>query len=401
MKEHLSLGVSLNAYLLFIFIVIFLALTFSCKTEEGKHLIPVDFKKVASGLTAPVKITNANDKSDRLFVVEQRGTIRVITNGKLSPGFFLDIRENVVSGGEKGLLGLAFHPDFSQNGLFYINYTTPIPLRTVISEFKVNDSHEKTKKSERVILEVKQPYGNHNGGEITFGVKGDPYLYISLGDGGSGGDPHRHGQNLKTLLGAILRIDVNKRENSLEYAIPDSNPKWSSVVNAKREIWAYGLRNPWRFSFDPVTGDLYAGDVGQDSREEIDIIQKGANYGWNQVEGDICFMPDCHLSSFSLPIISHERSVMTVITGGVVYRGKLYPELKGVYIYGDFSSGLVRGLRYEQGKVVMQGDFNGSIPCLSTFGYNEEYEVYAADWCSGTIYQVLPPASMQGDNHGY
>ncbi len=360
-----------------------------CVTQAVPPPIPdAALQSLASGLVNPVQVTHAGDGSGLLFIVEQRGTLRVFQNGQLQGGFFLDIRGRVTSGGETGFLGVAFHPQFAGNGRFYVNYTAPSQLRTVIAEYTVGAAAT-LEASERQILVIGQPFSNHNGGQVAFGPDG--YLYIGMGDGGGSGDPQGNAQNLATLLGKMLRIDVNGRDPGLEYAVPSDNPVFTAP-GARREIWAYGLRNPWRFSFDPADGTLYAGDVGQNAREEIDIIKKGLNYGWNLVEGDICFPfgASCNLALYEPPIVVHSHaSGWFSITSGVVYRGSAVPGLCGVYVYADYIGGFVRGLRYsatvgvfEQRELLFQ-------PGISSFGYDEGHEVYAVGHGSGTLFKLV------------
>ncbi len=360
-----------------------------CVAQAVPPPIPdVTLQGLASGLVSPVQVTHPGDGSGRLFVVEQRGTLRVYQNGQLAGGLFLDIRTRVTSGGETGLLGLAFHPQFKSNGKFYVNYTAPGPLRTVIAEFTVGAAAT-LEASERQVLVVNQPFSNHNGGQVAFGPDG--YLYIGMGDGGSSGDPQGNGQNLATLLGKLLRIDVDRRDAGLEYAVPADNPAWTAA-GARREIWAYGLRNPWRFSFDPLSGELYAGDVGQNAREEIDIVKKGLNYGWNLVEGDICYPggATCNTALYEPPLIVHSHaSGWHSITGGVVYRGQAAPALCGVYVYADYIGGFVRGLRQgAAGGVLAERDLV-NLPGISSFGHDEGYEVYAVGHTSGELYKLI------------
>ncbi|OGI41906.1 MAG: hypothetical protein A2150_07530 [Candidatus Muproteobacteria bacterium RBG_16_64_11] len=348
----------------------------------------VTLQSLASGLVNPVQVTHAGDGSGRLFIVEQRGTLRVYQNGQLAGGFFVDIRTRVTAGGETGLLGLAFHPQFKSNGKFYVNYTAPGPLRTVIAEFTLGAAAT-LEASERQVLVIAQPFSNHNGGQLAFGPDG--YLYIGMGDGGGSGDPQGNGQNLATLLGKLLRIDVERRDPGLEYAVPADNPAWTAA-GARREVWAYGLRNPWRFSFDPLSGELYAGDVGQNAREEIDIVKKGLNYGWNVVEGDVCYPAGatCNTALYEPPTIVHSHaSGWHSITGGVVYRGQATPALCGVYLYADYVGGFVRGLRYNAvGGVLAERDL-ASLPGISSFGHDEGYEVYAAGHTTGELYKLI------------
>ncbi len=364
----------------------------SC-TKEGKDIPFVRIKRIADGLKKPVGLFNAGDGTGRLFIIEQEGIIKIWKDGRILKRPFLDIRDRVVSGGEKGLLGLAFHPDFKKNRRFFVNYTTERNgLVTMISEFMVSDSDPDIalRQSERTILTIPQPYGNHNGGNIVFGPDG--YLYIGMGDGGSANDPHGNGQNLKTLLGKMLRIDVNRIEKDKAYAIPPDNP-FVQESSALPEIWAYGLRNPWRFSFDPVTGLLYAGDVGQNAREEIDIIKKGGNYGWNIMEGMICtpgVNPRCKREGLELPILDYPRSTGISITGGFVYRGRDIPELCGAYIYGDYGSGRVMALRYDmKDGVTKTKTLLKTRLRISSFGEDEDHELYIVDH-RGQIFKIVP-----------
>src|SRR5581483_1200159 len=294
--------------------VIGLLLLSSCNSShvasEAEAGFPsLKLQPIAKGLTSPVGLSHAGDQSNRLFIVEQGGIIRILKNGALSEKIFLDIHDRVVSGGEKGLLGLAFHPKFSENRRFFLNYTAPVGptgLQTVISEFKAGaDPDAADPASERVLLTLPQPFPNHNGGQLAFGHDG--FLYIGLGDGGSGNDPQGNGQNLAVLLGKMLRINVDAAGEGKAYAIPPDNP-FAGRKGAAPEIWAYGLRNPWRFSFDGATGFLFAGDVGQNAREEIDLIQKGKNYGWNIMEGTICtpgVNPSCNKTGLQLPLVDY------------------------------------------------------------------------------------------------
>ena len=369
-----------------------------CVQKEGTlpPLNGITLKRVAEGLKNPVHLTHAKDGTGRLFVVEQAGLIRVVKGGTLLKRPFLDIRDRVRSGGEKGLLSVAFHPHFRENGRLFVNYTSSRGgLHTVISEFHAGRGSDFANSgSERIILEVAQPFSNHNGGQIAFGP--DRYLYIGMGDGGSGNDPHGHGQNLSTLLAAMLRIDVDRREDGKEYAIPEDNP-FKGRKGARPEIWAYGLRNPWRFSFDPVTGRLYAGDVGQDAREEIDVIEGGKNYGWRIMEGTLCtpgIRGVCNKKGLTLPIIDYGRSEGISVIGGVVYRGHDMPALCGAYLYGDWGSGKIWTLRHGDGGVTGQSVLLDTDLSISSFGTDENYEVYVVDH-KGAIYRISGTASRQ------
>jgi len=357
------------------------------KTEGS---IPsITLKEIAGGLRKPVQLTHAGDGGRRLFVVEQQGTIRIIKNGVLDPTPFLDIRDRVSSGGEKGLLSVAFHPRYKNNGLFYVNYTTQQNgLQTIIAEFKRTSFDRANPTRERVLLKVPQPWGNHNGGQLAFGPDG--YLYVGMGDGGAANDPHDNGQQLTTLLGAMLRIDVDKKEPSRSYGIPSDNP-FVGQANTRDEIWAYGLRNPWRFSFDAANGVLYLADVGQNRFEEIDIIEKGHNYGWNIMEGNIC-TPDvnrqCDQSGLTYPIFVYPQSEGFSITGGFVYRGTKIPALCGTYIYGDYVTKKIWGLRYAGKKVTNHRQLVKSRYSVSSFGQDEVLELYVVDH-GGKILKIV------------
>ena len=280
-------------------------------------------------------LQNSGDGTNRIFVVERNGIIKVFPNDRnvSSTTTFLDITDRVTSGGETGLLGLAFHPDYLNNGYFYVNYTAPSPLRTIISRFNVSASNPDSadKNSEQIILTYNQPYSNHNGGCVAFGPDG--YLYIAAGDGGSGGDPDNYAQNIGSLLGKIIRIDIDSPQAPLNYGIPADNPFVDSTnVNIRKEIFAWGMRNPWRFSFDSVTGKLWCGDVGQNTWEEVDIIENGKNYGWRCYEGNHDYnLIGCN-GTYEFPIWEYSHSLGYSITGGYVYRGQNVPELYGKYI---------------------------------------------------------------------
>jgi glucose/arabinose dehydrogenase len=350
----------------------------------------------------PVDLQDPRDGTNRLFVIEQTGKIYVFENKQnvTLKSVFLDITERVESSGnEQGLLGMAFHPDFKNNGYFYVDYTADNPDRTVISRFStvIGNQTIANPDSELVLLEVDQPFANHNGGQIQFGPDG--YLYIALGDGGSGGDPQGHGQNRSTLLGSILRIDVDNVESGKNYGIPNDNPFYNNVNEFKEEIFAYGLRNPWRFSFDPVTGWLWVGDVGQNNIEEISVIEKGKNYGWNIMEGSSCYQPStgCDDTGLEYPIHEYDHPIGFVITGGYVYRGLQVPEIIGGYIYADYSSGLIWSLNYDGSKVSNQEILNTDLN-IASFGTDKNNELYICAF-DGSIYEfqntttVLPTST--------
>ncbi len=339
------------------------------------------WQTIASGLSAPVGITNAGDGSGRLFILEQAGVIRILQNDSLAPEPFLDIRDRVGSNGsERGLLGLAFHPQYSENGYFYINYTD-LNGNTIIARFSVSaDNPDKADpNSEKRLLAIQQPYPNHNGGMVAFGPDG--FLYLGLGDGGSAGDPQGNGQSLNTLLGKILRIDV---DGGTPYAIPPDNP-FVNEAGSKPEIWAYGLRNPWRFSFDHLTGDLYIGDVGQNQWEEIDYLPAGSpggtNFGWNYFEGLHPYgnqAPPAGLNTVQ-PVAEYSHDQGCSVTGGVVYRGKSLPEWQGVYLYGDYCSGNIWGLLHDPEDSWLNTLLFENTGRITSFGQDEQGEVYLVD----------------------
>ncbi len=351
--------------------------------------VMVELEKFVDGLQRPVAVRSPGDGSDRVFVVEQPGRIRVVESDDLQMTPFLDITDRVRdTSNEQGLLGLAFHPDFSDNGRFFVNYTDQ-GGDTVVSEFAISDadSNRADPMSEAVILTIEQPFSNHNGGDIAFGPDG--YLWISTGDGGSGGDPQGNGQNPESLLGKLLRVDV---DHGSTYTIPPDNP-FVEDPGARDEIWALGLRNPWRFSFDRQTGGLFIGDVGQNQWEEIDFEPRidpgGRNYGWNTMEGGHCFETGvCETDDLTLPIFEYSHSAGCSVTGGHVYRGSRFPALDGLYLFGDFCSGTIWALAPVgpdgwTAAVVAQTDAN-----IAGFGEDETGELYITDLGSGTVYRI-------------
>lgn len=356
----------------------------------------VGFEPVAEGFNQPVDITHANDDTGTLYVAEKVGTIRRIVDSERVEEPFLDISDRVGSDGyEQGLLGIAFPPDYAESRVFYVNYTDAEGT-TFVSRFRVADNDIADPQSEEVILTQPQPFVNHNGGQIRFGPDG--YLYIGLGDGGSDGDPEGNGQKLDTWLGKILRIDVDPTV-LLEigtYVVPEDNP-FVGQEGALPEIFAYGLRNPWRFSFDAETGDLLIADVGQDWIEEINLLpinHDGAlNFGWSTMEGSSCFsQQNCDTTGLTMPIMeyTHDQGGCSV-TGGEVYYGENLPELYGTYIFADFCSGLVwQGVRGEDGSWTMSDPIQSGL-AISSFGVDNQGEVYVVDLNSGTVYRLEAP----------
>lgn len=352
------------------------------------RLPPVQLLAIAAGLTQPVHLAVAPDDPDRLFIVEQGGMVRIVEKGALRAEPFLDLKKQVRSGGERGLLSIAFHPRYRENGLFYLNYTGGAwQLTSRISEFPRRDALSAHADKERLLLEIHQPYSNHNGGQIAFGADG--MLYIGMGDGGSANDPHGHGQNLATLLGSMLRIDVTPGDTAA-YRIPADNP-FVKRAGARAEIWAYGLRNPWRFSFDALTGELWAGDVGQNAREEIDIVRAGLNYGWNIMEGDICtpsVNAKCDTSHLEKPVYSYGRGDGMAVTGGFVYRGRAIPELCGKYIYADYVTQRIWALTRSPNGGVDNALLTQAPDNISSFGVDGHNELYVLGHNSGKIWRI-------------
>lgn len=343
--------------------------------QEGSALPSILLAPVVEGLKKPVHATGAGDGSGRVFIVEQAGVIKVLSNSRLKP--FLDIRSRVASGGEKGLLSVAFHPQFKKNGRFFVNYTSPGGgLHTIVSEFKVSaaDPQSAVPNSEKVLLKIKQPYANHNGGQVAFGPDG--LLYVGMGDGGSGDDPQNNGQRDDSWLGKMLRLNVDSEKPA-------------------PEIFAKGLRNPWRFSFDPITKRLWAGDVGQNNWEEIDIVEKGKNYGWRVMEGAHCtpgVNPKCDTAGYELPIHEYPRKDGISVTGGFVYRGAKISGLCGAYLFADYGSGLVWALRYDSKarRATSHRLILDSGAQVSSFGQDDDYELYLADHGEGILHRLAP-----------
>jgi glucose/arabinose dehydrogenase len=359
-------------------------------------LTSVSLKQIATGLSDPIGVTNAGDGSGRLFVNERGGRIRVVNpDGSLRSTDFVDLSDEIEAGGERGLLGLAFHPDFASNRRVFVHYSRKGDGATVIAELTAAaDRSTADPASERVIFILDQPFANHNGGQIAFGPNG--FLYIGLGDGGSGGDPFGNGQNRQVLLGKILRIDVDAPHAAgKEYAIPASNPYAPGGVEPGAglpEIWAYGLRNPWRFSFDRGSGDLYIGDVGQNAWEEVDRQPAGSrggeNYGWVLFEGSHC-SADCSSISVVLPIAEygHGPGGGCSVTGGYVYRGTRQPAMAGTYLFSDFCSGTI-WTPSPTGELTPVTLAESGLQ-VASFGEGEDGEIYLVDLGAGGLYRVV------------
>ncbi len=354
-------------------------------------------QQVVDGLESPLFVGNAGDGSGRLFVIEQAGRIRIVRGGSLVAAPYLDIADRIVSGGEQGLLGLAFSRTFATDGLFYLDYTDN-DGNTVISEFRAPDPAADTADpaTERRLLHIDQPYPNHNGGNLL--IARDGTLFVDMGDGGSGGDPQGNGQRRDTLLGKLLRVDPRVTDSGAPYGIPADNP-WPSTSGIRPEIWAYGLRNPWRASFDRATGDLWIGDVGQGSWEEVDVVRAeasglptgGLDFGWNLMEGTHCYEPSsgCPKDGLTLPVAEYDHGGgRCSITGGFVARGPGVPGLAGTYVYGDYCSGTIWGLdaavASPKPKVLLES--GGSI---SSFGEDEAGDLYVTDIARGTVSRLV------------
>lgn len=348
-------------------------------------------RPLVTGLDLPVAITHAGDGSRRLFITLQRGQIVVYNGQRVLPTPFLNITSQVSCCVEQGLLSVAFHPRYASNGLLYVNYTN-INGDTVIARYQVSSNPNVVHPhSARILLTIRQPYANHNGGQLQFGPDG--YLYIGMGDGGFGGDPQNRAQNLRTLLGKMLRIDVDR---GTRYAIPPDNP-FVDIPGAGKEIWALGLRNPWRFSFDRLTGALFIGDVGQRNWEEVNVQPAsspgGENYGWRRMEGKHCFPPgsDCSVETLKLPILEYSHALGCSITGGYRYRGRRIPQYYGTYFYGDYCTGRIWGARLDGRRWRATRLLELIALRLSAFGEDEAGELYMVHRAeeTGTLYRFV------------
>jgi glucose/arabinose dehydrogenase len=354
--------------------------------------VPVGLEEVAAGLAFPVALTApANDP--RLFIVEKGGAIRVVREGTLLPAPFLDLSAKVSTGGEQGLLDLAFDPAYATSGRFFVHYTD-VNGNTTVSSFHVSpaDPDLADPATETVVFTTEQPFDNHNGGRLEFGADG--MLYIGLGDGGSGGDPGGRGQSLADFLGDILRVDVLAGTG---YTVPPDNP-FAGRPDARPEVWSYGLRNPWRFTFDPATGDLYIADVGQSAWEEIDVATaaqgagRGANFGWNIMEGSHCYAATpCDTTGLVMPVLEYSHGEGCSISGGFVYRGAAIPALQGHYFYADYCQGWVRSIRLDNGQIAESLQWPTLAPggAVPAFGRDAAGELYVLS-AEGRVFRIVP-----------
>ena len=368
------------------------------KKESANAATGLTKTLVMSGFADPLFVTAAPNDTSRLFVVEQGGTIRIIKNGIKLTRPFINITSLVLSNSsERGLLGLAFHPNFATNRYFYVDYTRQTDGATVIARYQCSatDPDSAVVTSDSIFLTIPQPYANHNGGMLAFGPN-DGYLYVGMGDGGSGGDPENRAQDSTVLLGKILRLDVDRANGTL---IPNSNP-FVGRAGWRGEIWAYGVRNPWRFSFDRANGDLYIADVGQGAWEEVDYQPAsstgGENYGWRLKEGTHCYNPstNCDPGGLTDPVYEYgHTSGRCSITGGYVYRGCAIPDLNGTYFFGDYCSGNIYSFTKNAGGIATFTDHTTELGSLgmsiSSFGQDAAGEIYIVDY-SGSIYKIVP-----------
>jgi glucose/arabinose dehydrogenase len=357
----------------------------ACLATPSEVRAAVGLESVVTGLTKPTFVTHAPDGSDRLFILEQEGVIKVLQPGSTVPTVFLNLKSAVSSQGERGLLGLAFHPSFATNRRFFVCYTKQNGGAVAVAEYKVSATNPNVAlKPRRVLLSIPHnQFTNHNGGWIGFGLDG--FLYITVGDGGFRNDPNSNGQNIETLLGKVLRIDVDRTAGGKRYAIPPDNPFVG--VAGLDEIFAYGFRNPWRGAIDRVTGVLHVGDVGQGAHEEIDVVTKGGNYGWRVFEGNQCTQLDpdqCDDAGFTAPIHTYPNAgARCAVTGGYVYRGTAGTFAAGTYVFGDFCSGEIF---VRQGGVV--NTLLDTDLLISSFGEDADGEIYVVDH-DGAVHRLV------------
>lgn len=367
----------------------------SSQTPNSESFEPLEYELVEAYpnlvFEQPLHYTIAQDESNRVFVVERTGKIIYFENNakESETKVFIDLTVKIDSSGqEKGLLGLAFHPNFEENGYFYVNYTNQ--ESTVISRFTSDTAtlSEVDPSTEEILMEFTQPYANHNGGHLTFGPDG--YLYIATGDGGSSGDPKGNAQDLTKIYGKLLRIDVNSASGDKKYSIPEDNPYAENTDGYAEEIFAYGFRNPWKFSFDEKRDLLWAADVGQNAMEEINVIEKGYNYGWNIMEGTLEYEPSDEVdeAEFEEPIWEYDHSLGQSITGGYTYYGENNPSLNGIYIYGDFVSGKIWGLWLGEDQEVENVELLDTDLMISSFGIDEKGELFIVDF-NGKLYTLM------------
>lgn len=358
----------------------------SAPANQTPVTIRYELASLVSGLSSPVDIQIPPDATERLFIVEQAGVVRVVQGGVLLATPFIDIGSAVTSGGERGLLGMGFHPDYAVNRRFFLNYTRTVSgqLQSVVAEFQTSAGDANVADTPaRVVISVDQPFDNHNGGQIRFGPDG--YLYVGWGDGGSRGDPLGNGQNMDTFLGKLLRIDVDSTQ---PYVVPPDNP-FVGQAGIRPEIWASGFRNPWRFSFDGSTGRLFVADVGQSSFEEVDIVTKGGNYGWNIMEGLHCFEPPagCATAGLELPIVEYNHGEGSSVTGGFIYRGSAMTELQGRYLFGDFITGRIWSLEEDTSGAWTRNLLLDTSLNISCFGLDRAGELLVTDY-GGSVFRL-------------
>jgi glucose/arabinose dehydrogenase len=363
----------------------------SGKVSTSTTSAPISLQTVTSGLGSPLDLEQPNDGSGRLFAVNQSGTVQIIQNGTLLPSPFLDISNLVLNSVESGLLGLTFHPGFPQNPRFYVNYvrSNAGQIQSVIAEFQVSaaNANQADPATQRILLVVNQVgnFLNHKAGQLAFGPDG--FLYFGLGDGGSEGDPFANGQNTQTLLGKMMRINVDATSPGLPYAIPPDNPFVAG--GGLPEIYAVGFRNPWRFSFDRSTGKLFVADVGQDSFEEIDVVQKGGNYGWNTMEATHCFHPStgCNMTGLLLPIVEIPHPEGEAVIGGFVYHGTAIPSMQGLYVFGDLN-GKIWSLQQQASGTFARTLLLSTQLSITSFGQDQSGELYVVS-LDGRVQKII------------